>query len=76
MDSKGITWPIQPHTWNWLRYVGFKAPTEGLLLAAQDQALPTNHNQAEFIRPKSMENAESVSNVKRQLTILQPSVNF
>ena len=43
---------VSPLTWYWLRFAGMKAPTEGLLLASQDQALPTNHNKARIIRPK------------------------
>jgi hypothetical protein len=31
-------------TWRWLKKSGIKAKTEGLLTAAQEQALPTNHN--------------------------------
>ena len=37
-ESESLT-----HSWNWLKAGWLKKETEGLLLAAQDQALPTRN---------------------------------
>ena len=51
----------------WLKSAGLKSETEGLIVAAQDQALKTKYMQAKIIKMAQIPTAEYVDDSKKQL---------
>ena len=55
----------QVSTHQWLRNYGLKAETEGFIIAAQDQSLPTKIYQNRIIKMAQIQNAECVTTVMK-----------